>query len=90
MDWLETVVTRVLVEDLGVPIDLVFQGNLFSRDILDSFDRVHLIELLETRFCIRITWTDVVPGNFDCVESIAQLLTAIGVERLEPMRRSVD
>ena len=81
MASLETVVKHLLIDDLGIPVDLVLGGNLLSGDILDSFDRIRLIELLEERFSVPIAWTDMVPKNFDCVDSILKLLDRLGLER---------
>jgi len=76
MDLEETkkIVAQVLLHELGAQPDLVSAGCLFSRDGLDSFDRLRLIDMLEERFGIKIIWQDIVPETFDSIDSISRLL----------------
>lgn len=48
--------------------------NLVSDAILDSFDVVQIISELESSFSISISALDILPENFDSVESICNLV----------------
>ena len=48
--------------------------NLVSDAILDRFDVVQIISELESSFSISISALDILPENFDSVESICNLV----------------
>ncbi len=53
------------------------EKNLVSDGILESFDIVTLISLLNNKFGVFITVTDLVPENFESVEAMEQLINKL-------------
>lgn len=53
--------------------------DVFARGMLDSFDLVTLISLLEARFKFSIGGEDITPENFRNVEAIVRLISKYGV-----------
>ena len=49
-------------------------GNFISEQGLDSFDMVTLIAAIEQNFSIKIRSADIIPENFQSVETIAELI----------------
>ncbi len=54
--------------------DYEHEEELVSNGILTSFDIVTLISLLNTKFDISITVTDLVPENFESAKTIKELV----------------
>lgn len=52
--------------------------NFIEDQLLDSLDIVMLISELEEAFQIQVDALDIVPENFDCVESICELVKKSG------------
>jgi len=52
--------------------------DLFAGGMLDSFDLVRLVSLLEERFKLSIGGEDITPENFRNVEAIANLMSKYG------------
>ena len=52
--------------------------DLFARGMLDSFDLVRLVSLLEERFKLSIGGEDITPENFRNAEAIANLMAKYG------------
>lgn len=48
--------------------------NFHESGMLDSFDMVTLVTMLDDEFAISIDGVDIVPENFDSVEGIVELL----------------
>ena len=53
-----------------------FEGveNFFDEGMLDSFDLMTLVAILDERFSIKIDGTDILPENFANVDAIAALI----------------
>ena len=58
-------------------VDYEKEKNLISDGIITSFDLVLLISLLNQKFDVEITAMDVVPENFESVETIEALINKI-------------
>jgi len=55
-------------------VDYQNEKHLISGGIITSFDLVMLISLLNDKFDIEITVVDVVPENFESVDTIKALI----------------
>jgi acyl carrier protein len=60
--------------DFTEPVDFIEQG------MLDSFDIVSLVSMLDEQFLISISGLDILPENFSSVETIEKLLQKNGVK----------
>lgn len=58
-------------------IDYANEKHLITDGLITSFDLVMLISLLNERFDIEITVVDVVPENFESVETIEALVNKL-------------
>ena len=63
-----------VLEEVKPGIDYAKEEALVSNEILTSFDLVMLIALLNEKFNINITVVDLIPENFENVQSIANLI----------------
>lgn len=54
--------------------DFSTSSNFIEDGMLDSFDIVSLVTELEDVFGINIDGEDIIPDNFNSIESIAQLV----------------
>ena len=52
--------------------------NFIEDGLLDSFDIISLISMLEEKYEIKIDGLDIVPENFFSVDSIAELVKKSG------------
>ena len=53
--------------------------NFIEEGMLDSFDIVTLVDTLDTEYDIVIDGIDIIPENFDSLDSIVRLLQKNGV-----------
>ncbi len=60
--------------------DFGTESQFISQGMLDSFDLVSLVTELDEAFKISIDGTDIVPENFETVESIEALLIKNGAQ----------
>lgn len=60
--------------------DFGTESQFISQGMLDSFDLVSLVTELDEAFKISIDGTDIVPENFETVESIEALLIKNGAK----------
>ncbi len=58
-------------------IDYANEKHLVSDGLITSFDLVMLISLLNEKFDIEITVVDVIPENFESVETIEALVNKL-------------
>ncbi len=58
-------------------IDYENEKHLITDGLITSFDLVMLISLLNEKFDIEITVVDVVPENFESVETIEALINKL-------------
>ncbi len=71
-------ITAILSEirpefDFSAPVNFIEEG------MLDSFDIVTLVDTLDTEYDIVIDGIDIIPENFDSLDSIVRLLQKNGV-----------
>ena len=59
--------------------DFAESSNFIEEGMLDSFDIVTLVTLLDEEYKISIDGTEILPENFTNVDSIFQLLIKNGV-----------
>ena len=62
-------------------IDFVKDKNLSISDIFDSFDMIFLVSLIEDKFKIKTKPKDIVPENFNSIETIYEMINKIKKER---------
>lgn len=67
-----------ILTELKPDVDFATEKALIDNGILDSFDIVQLITTLKETFDIEITPADIVPENFNSVESLQAM-----IERLQ-------
>ncbi|WET00150.1 acyl carrier protein [Chryseobacterium arthrosphaerae] len=58
--------------------DFSQETDFISRGLLDSFDMVSLVTSLDEEFSISIDGTDILPENFETLESIENVLKRNG------------
>lgn len=74
MSSTEAVIKKLVIEGLGVSPEIASSNELMSNKILDSFERMHLIDLLEERFNIKILSEYLTTENFGSTRSLARLI----------------
>jgi acyl carrier protein len=69
--------TKVLniLSEIRSEFDFSTSSNFIKDGMLDSFDIVTLVTILDEEFKISIEGTQVIPDNFISVESICSLLS---------------
>lgn len=70
-------ITKVLniLSEIRPEFDFSNSSNFIEDGLLDSFDVVTLVTMLDEEFGISIEGTEVIPDNFISVESICSLLS---------------
>lgn len=63
-----------ILEEIKGGVDYMNETSLISDGIIESFDMITLIFKLNEEFGIEIGVEDVVPENFETVESIFKLV----------------
>lgn len=63
-----------ILEDIKPEVDFSEEKNLVSGGILKSFDILSLISEIEDEFGVEIPVEDVLPENFETLESIMELI----------------
>jgi acyl carrier protein len=63
-----------ILENIKPGVDFTKEKSLVSDGILTSFDIVTLIANLTEEFDIEITVRDIVPENFESIETIKKLV----------------
>ncbi len=58
--------------DVEIPEDT--GASLLDSGIIDSFDIVDLVGSIEEKFCIEIDGDDIIPDNFQSIDSIAAMI----------------
>lgn len=69
-----------LLKELHAENDYTTSEDFIADGLLDSFDLMRLIGLLETEYGVRVAGTDLVPMNFQSIAAIKKLLAGYGVE----------
>lgn len=67
-------IQRYLAEDLLLGPTIGTAQPLFESGLIDSTSFVMIVSYLETHFGIAVAGDDLVPENFDTVESMARLV----------------
>ena len=62
-----------IISNFSEPVNFIEEG------MLDSFDIVTLVDTLDTEYDIVIDGIDIIPENFDSLDSIVRLLQKNGV-----------
>ena len=71
---MKTKVEKILNE-IRPEFDFSISTNFIENGMLDSFDVVSLVTMLDKEFDISIEGVEIVPMNFNSVESICSLLS---------------
>jgi acyl carrier protein len=77
MTEVETAVRRFIVQEILFQRDenaLKADDSLLERRIIDSAGMMELVSFLEKQYGIVIDRTDIVPENFETIQSIGQLV----------------
>ena len=69
-----------LLKELHAESDYAASEDFTADGLLDSFDFMRLIGLLETEYGVRVAGTDLVPMNFLNLGAIRKFLAGYGVE----------
>jgi acyl carrier protein len=73
-------IIRILSE-LRPEFDFNENVNFIEEGMLDSFDVVNLVTMLDEKYGISIDGIDILPENFSTVDSIVNLLIKNGVSQ---------
>ena len=65
----------LILENIRPEIDFSSTSNFITEGYLDSFDIVSLVSALDEEFNISIDGTDIIPENFETIDSIYLLVT---------------
>lgn len=71
-------IIKILTE-IRPEFDFSQSVNFIENGMLDSFDVVNLVTVLDEEFKVSIDGMDILPENFSSVERIAKLLVKKGV-----------
>ena len=63
-----------MLMELRPEFDFKDSDNFVMDGLLDSFDIISLISMLEEKYDVKIDGLDIVPENFSSVESIENLI----------------
>lgn len=64
-----------ILSEIRSEFDFSISSNFIEDGMLDSFDMVTLVTMLDEEFKISIEGTQVIPDNFISIESICSLLS---------------
>lgn len=67
-----------MLEDIRPEFDFRNSNNFIKNAFLDSLDIITLVSMLDESFHISINGTDIVPENFEDIESINKLILKCG------------
>jgi acyl carrier protein len=76
---MENKVLKILT-DIQPEYDFKQDVNFIEEGMIDSFDMVNLVSVLDEEFGISIDGVDIVPENFFSLEAIVSLLKKKGVQ----------
>jgi len=69
-----------ILKSIRPELDFTQSRDLVSEGMLDSFDMVTLVAALDKTYGISIEGADIVPENFQNLETITTLLRKYGVQ----------
>ena len=67
-----------ILQDIRPDYDFASSPNFIVDSLLDSFDIITLTSELEENYAIRIQTEDIVPENYQNIDSIANLVRKYG------------
>ncbi len=79
MTEIEKAIRRFIVEELMFQKDetvLKADDSLLEKRVIDSAGMLELVSFLEKQYGIAIGRTDIIPENFETIQSISQLVHA--------------
>ena len=65
----------LILENIRPEVDFRSTTNFISEGYLDSFDIVSLVAAIDEEYNISIDGTDILPENFETIDSISSLVT---------------
>jgi acyl carrier protein len=65
----------LILEKIRPEVDFRSTTNFISEGYLDSFDIVSLVAAIDEEYNISIDGTDILPENFETIDSISSLVT---------------
>lgn len=68
------------LQEIRPEFDFNKNVNFIEQGMLDSFDVINLVTILDEKFGISIDGMDILPENFATVDSIVNLLNKNGVK----------
>jgi acyl carrier protein len=69
-----------ILKEIRPEFDFTTSNNFMEDGMLDSFDMVTLVSTLDKTYGISIQGTDIVPENFQNLETIEALIRKCGVK----------
>ncbi len=69
-----------ILKEIRPEFDFTTSNNFMEDGMLDSFDMVTLVSTLDKTYGISIQGTDIVPENFQNLQTIEALLRKCGVQ----------
>ena len=69
-----------ILKEIRPEFDFSASNDFIADGMLDSFDMVTLVSTLDKNYGISIQGTDILPENFQNLETITALLRKCGVE----------
>ncbi len=72
-----------LLKEIHAENDYSASSDFIADGLLDSFDLMRLLTLLESEYGVHIAGTDLMPMNFTSILAIRKLLNSYGVEDCE-------
>lgn len=66
------------LNELHPEYDFISNGGVIEEGVLDSFDIISLVTMIEEEYDVIIDALDIVPENFNSVESIANIIRKHG------------
>lgn len=69
-----------ILKEIRPEFDFAASSDFIADGMLDSFDMVTLVSTLDKNFGISIQGTDIVPENFQNLQTIEALLRKSGVQ----------
>ena len=70
-----------ILKEIRPEFDFAGSGDFIADGLLDSFDMVTLVSALDKNYGISIQGTDIVPENFQNLQTIEALLRKSGVPK---------
>lgn len=67
-----------MLAEIRPEFDFTESKNFIDDGMLDSFDIISLINMIEESYNIKIDGLEIIPENFDSVESILELIKKSG------------